>query len=67
MTTVSGDDVVLTVTDDGRGLPDDVHESGVGNMRNRAENLGGSLSLESGPGAGTRVCWRVPASASSAR
>ncbi len=64
---VSRDDVVLTVSDDGRGLPDDVRESGVGNMRRRAESHGGSFGIESRPGAGTRVRWSVPADASPVR
>ena len=36
----AGDDVVLTVADDGRGLAEHVHESGLRNMRERAEAQG---------------------------
>lgn len=57
----SAHDVVLTVSDNGRGLPDDVRESGVGNMRGRAHALGGTLLVESQAGEGTRVRWAVPA------
>ena len=59
---VTGEDVVLTVSDDGRGLPTDLVESGVHNMRERAARLGGELSLSSETGSGTTVEWRVPVS-----
>lgn len=52
--------VVLTVADNGRGLPEGVRESGVANMRLRAESHGGSLAITSGPGAGTELRWSVP-------
>jgi signal transduction histidine kinase len=54
--------VVLTVQDDGKGF--DPAESfpghlGLYSMRERAEGLGGTLAIESAPGAGTRVSVRV--------
>jgi signal transduction histidine kinase len=58
----AGDRVVVTITDDGRGLPDHVHESGLANMRERAQQRGGSLIVESAAGAGTRLTWAVPLS-----
>ncbi|MBK5249374.1 MAG: hypothetical protein JJE50_08040 [Actinomycetales bacterium] len=51
----AGDSVVLTVTDDGRGLPADVAESGLGNMRRRAQARGGTFEVSSGPDSGTRL------------
>ena len=60
---VAGDDVVLTVRDDGRGLPEAPVESGMHNMRERAERLGGRLTLESAPGSGTTLEWCVPVAA----
>jgi two-component system, NarL family, sensor kinase len=58
---VAGTDLVLTVTDDGVGLgmapPTGV---GLGSMRERAEEVGGDLQVESRPGAGTTVCARLP-------
>ena len=57
---VAGSDVVLTVTDDGRGLPDNAVESGLGNMRERAELHGGGLQVRSSPSTGTQVRWSVP-------
>ena len=56
----AGDGVVLAVADDGRGLPERVHESGLRNMRERAERRGGSLQVESAPGQGTTLTWSVP-------
>ncbi|MBM2616496.1 sensor histidine kinase [Actinoplanes sp. LDG1-06] len=54
-------DVVLTVTDDGRGLPVD-YLAGVGHrsMRERSTELGGTLDIGAGPSGGTRVVARFP-------
>jgi signal transduction histidine kinase len=56
-----GTEVVLVVSDDGVGLGTPDRQSGLANMRQRAEALGGSLELVSAPDGGTRVTWRVPA------
>jgi signal transduction histidine kinase len=55
-----GDGINLTITDDGRGIPDHVVESGLGNMRERAHKHGGKLSVTSAPGQGTTITWVVP-------
>jgi len=54
--------VVLEVTDDGRGFAFDESERGlgIGGMRERALLVGGDLTIESRPGAGTTVRLRVP-------
>lgn len=58
--------LVLEVQDDGRGFNPNTVSSyggmGLINMRERAERLGGSLVVESTPGAGTRVDVRIPMS-----
>jgi signal transduction histidine kinase len=59
----AGEDVVLCVADDGRGLEGGIHESGLRNMRERARRRGGSLTLSSAPGEGTTVTWTVPVAA----
>jgi signal transduction histidine kinase len=65
-----GDHVILAVEDDGRGFDmaslsrrRDVY-SGLGliGMRERSEMLGGTLSITSKPGHGTRVQVRIPVS-----
>ncbi|MDH6576489.1 GAF domain-containing protein [Kitasatospora sp. MAP5-34] len=50
--------VLLTVTDDGVGIPDGGRRSGLRNLTRRAETLGGDAWHEPGPyGRGTRVRW----------
>jgi len=56
-----GPELELTVTDDGRGMGSVTRSSGVRNMRERAEELGGTFRLVSEPGAGTTLAWCVPA------
>ncbi len=55
--------VRLVIEDDGAGIdPADSSESGYGllGMRERATRLGGTLSIESQPGEGTRVQAHIP-------
>lgn len=52
--------LTLCVTDDGCGLPSERSESGLANVRRRAEEHGGTVELDTADGAGTRVTWRVP-------
>lgn len=54
------DDVVLTVVDDGVGIPGDVPQSGLRNLARRATELGGALGVGPGEAGGTRLEWRVP-------
>jgi len=51
----------LEVVDDGMGIPEN-HSAGVGmsSMRERAEELGGTLLVEAVPEGGTRVLARMP-------
>jgi two-component system sensor histidine kinase UhpB len=57
-----GDGVVLTVTDDGRGLaPGDLSSShGIHGMRERAMLIGGRIDIGGAPGRGTRVELTIP-------
>ncbi|MDE3722281.1 GAF domain-containing sensor histidine kinase [Nocardiopsis sp. N85] len=59
--TVADGLVVLRVADDGIGLPEGAHRSGLRNVASRAEELGGSMEIDSTPGSGTVVRWSVPA------
>jgi signal transduction histidine kinase len=57
----AGDQVVLTVSDDGSGYQPGERRSGVRHMAERAERLGGSCSVSRRDAGGTEVVWRVPA------
>lgn len=57
---VTAHHVELVVTDDGVGMTADVVESGLRNIRHRAERLGGASAVEPGDGGGTRLRWSVP-------
>ncbi|EXG81727.1 sensor histidine kinase [Cryptosporangium arvum] len=54
--------VTLTVDDDGAGFDAGAARSGYGlsGMRSRVEQLGGTLTIRSAPGAGTTVTCEVP-------
>ena len=59
--------VVATIDDDGRGFAEaDVREDALGlvGMRERLALVGGTLEIESTPGAGTTVAAQVPVAAS---
>lgn len=55
-----GDDLLLTVDDDGRGLRGAAEGSGILGMRERAALLGGSVEVDRSPRGGTRVTARLP-------
>jgi signal transduction histidine kinase len=56
--------LTVLVIDDGAGIPAGAHRSGLRNLAERAENLGGKLGLSpadpTAPTPGTRLEWRVP-------
>ena len=55
------DEVVLTVTDDGVGLPEGGRRSGLRNLAERARSLRGSFQVRrAGASGGTIAEWRVP-------
>ena len=55
------DELCVDVRDDGRGIPaDNQRQSGLANMRRRAEQVGGTCRLTSPPEGGTVVHWTAP-------
>ncbi|MGW2015136.1 GAF domain-containing protein [Streptomyces sp. NPDC001927] len=54
--------LVVTVSDDGVGMPHGGRRSGLRNLSERAERLGGTLSVHARaePGSGTVLEWRIP-------
>jgi PAS domain S-box-containing protein len=60
------DELTAVIADDGRGLPPDRQESGLANLRRRAEIAGGTMTTSSGPeGTGLVLTWHVPLRAAS--
>ena len=60
--TSNGEHLAFEVSDDGAGfdLATTKPGSGLTNMRDRIEALGGTVDVQSAPGAGTRVSGRIP-------
>lgn len=57
----AAENLLLAVTDDGLGFrPDQVRGLGLVTMRERAQQLGGSLHIDTLPGQGTRVSLILP-------
>lgn len=55
------EDVVVTVRDDGVGIPDEVERSsGVAHLKARAERWGGTCEIRRRSSGGTLVRWQVP-------
>jgi signal transduction histidine kinase len=52
--------LTMRVTDNGKGLPEERHESGLRNVRRRATEQGGSVHMLPEEPHGTRVEWVVP-------
>lgn len=52
--------VILTVSDDGHGLPPRRRDGGIGGMRERAMLIGAQLAIHSDNGSGTEIRLTVP-------
>lgn len=60
VTLSAGIDLLLRVSDNGCGVAAVTRSSGLRNMQERAQMLGGTFELTGEPGAGTTVVWQVP-------
>lgn len=54
------DDVRVEVVDDGVGISGDITESGLRNLRQRADDAGGEFTVENMPTGGTLLRWSAP-------
>ncbi|MDY6872120.1 MAG: GAF domain-containing protein [Actinomycetota bacterium] len=54
------DDLCIEVADDGCGIDGSITESGLRNLRTRAEDAGGTLTLGESAGGGTLLRWCAP-------
>ncbi|MDX3214106.1 GAF domain-containing protein [Streptomyces sp. ME02-6991-2B] len=59
---VGSGSLTLTVTDDGVGLSEGGRRSGLANLAQRAEKLGGTFTAQARASSGTYLEWRVPVS-----
>ncbi|MEU3448737.1 GAF domain-containing protein [Streptomyces thermolilacinus] len=59
----TADEVILTVTDNGRGIPEGGRRSGLRNLEERARSVGGTLETGRPDGGGSRLVWRAPITA----
>lgn len=53
-------EITLTVSDNGRGIPAQGRRSGLRNLAERAEGLGGSFTVDTPDEGGSRLVWRAP-------
>jgi signal transduction histidine kinase len=60
VTVAVGDDLCIEVIDDGKGIADDITPSGLTNLRQRAEDAGGSFSFDATAAGGTKLRWCAP-------
>lgn len=56
----AGEEFRIEITDDGDGIPVDVTESGLSNLRRRASEAGGTFSVGQGSAGGTQLVWSAP-------
>jgi signal transduction histidine kinase len=57
---IEGQDLHLSIRDDGIGGADAANGSGISGLRDRVEAFGGALSISSHPGTGTELRATIP-------
>jgi signal transduction histidine kinase len=60
VTISAGSDLAVTVRDNGSGIEGTTRHSGLGNLADRASELGGTFKVDRADGGGTELEWRVP-------
>ncbi len=60
LTVEAGGALVVTMVDNGVGMPPHVARSGLRNLEQRAAGCGGTCTVADEAGGGTRVTWQVP-------
>ncbi len=60
VTVSAGEDLSLTVRDNGSGMKDLARRSGLANLEQRAAKLGGTFRIGPAEGGGTELDWKVP-------
>jgi signal transduction histidine kinase len=50
----------IEVSDNGHGITGPITESGLSNLRERAESVGGTFTIEDAAGGGTVLRWSAP-------
>jgi signal transduction histidine kinase len=60
VTVEAGSELILVVRDNGTGLKESGRRSGLANLTERAELLGGTMRARPADGGGTELEWRVP-------
>lgn len=56
----AADELVVAVSDDGVGVPEDARRSGLNNLERRAQVAGGCFEVGRSALGGTRLVWRAP-------
>ena len=56
------DRLSIDVIDNGKGIPDEITESGLANLRQRADEANGTFTIQAVPEGGTRLRWSAPLS-----
>ncbi|MDT5111111.1 MAG: hypothetical protein QOE20_3001 [Mycobacterium sp.] len=54
------DELTIEVSDNGRGMISPANESGLRNLHQRAEDVGGEFTVRTAPGGGTALRWSAP-------
>ncbi len=52
----------IDVIDNGKGIPDEITESGLAILRQRADEANGTFTIQTVPEGGTRLRWSAPLS-----